>query len=351
MASSVDVVIPCYNYARFLSRCVESVLQQQGVDVRVLIIDDASSDDTPEASARLAADPRVEYRRHERNRGHIATYNEGLLEWASADYSVLLSADDALTAGALARAVRVMNANREVSMVFGFALIVGSDAQLDGSTETGSDDARVLTGAEFIQHCCAYANPVPAPTAIVRTRVQHEVGGYRAHLPHSGDMEMWMRFASKGSVGVLRSVQAYYRWHGGNMGANYYDAELGDLREQLDACRECLEHSDNPNIDSGAMQDLLRKRIGEQAFWIASKAFDLGDVDRSGKCLAFAAEHFPGIRATKMWQRFRMKQVLGHGVWKRLRPIVKGARGRSTAIQPVVAGHFRVGERMGWWPG
>jgi len=47
MVSSVDVVIPCYNYARFLSRCVDSVLQQQGVDVRVLIIDDASSDDTP----------------------------------------------------------------------------------------------------------------------------------------------------------------------------------------------------------------------------------------------------------------------------------------------------------------
>lgn len=349
--SSVDAVIPCYNYARFLSRSVDSVLQQQGVDVRVLIIDDASSDNTPETAARLASDPRVEYRRHERNRGHIATYNEGLLHWASADYSVLLSADDALTPGALARAVRVMNANREVSMVFGFALIFDNDAQLDGSTDLGSDDARIITGADFIRHCCAFANPVPTPTAIVRTRLQHEVGGYRAHLPHSGDMEMWMRLAGAGSVGVLRSVQAYYRWHGGNMGVNYYDSQLGDLQEQLEACRECFEHIDNAKIDSAAMKDLVCKRIGEQAFWMASNAFDLGDLGRSGECLAFAAEHFPGIRATKMWRRFRMKRVLGHVLWKRLKPILERARGRSAAIKPVRASHFRVGELMGWWPG
>lgn len=349
--NSVDVVIPCYNYARFLSRCVSSVLQQQGVDVRVLIIDDASSDDTPEASARVAADPRVEFRRHERNRGHIATYNEGLLDWASADYCVLLSADDALAPGALARAVRVMDGNPEVSMIFGFALVFDDDAQLDGSTKLGLDDVRIITGPDFIRHCCAFANPVPTPTAIVRTRLQHQVGGYRAHLPHSGDMEMWMRLAGRGSVGVLRSVQAYYRWHGGNMGANYYDSQLGDLQEQLDACREFLENVDNAKIDSAAMQDLVRKRISEQAFWMASHAFDLGDLGRSGECLAFAAEHFPGIRTTKMWQRFRMKQALGHGLWKRLRPILERARGRPAAIKPVRASHFRVGELMGWWPG
>ena len=53
----------------------------QPVDVRVLIIDDASTDDTPEVAAALAAeDARVEFRRHAVNRGHIATYNEGL-EW------------------------------------------------------------------------------------------------------------------------------------------------------------------------------------------------------------------------------------------------------------------------------
>ena len=53
---SVDVIVPCYNYGRFLRECVESVLDQDGVDVRVLIIDDASADDTPDVGRALAAD-------------------------------------------------------------------------------------------------------------------------------------------------------------------------------------------------------------------------------------------------------------------------------------------------------
>src|SRR5580765_4204220 len=94
--SRVDVIIPCYKYARYLAACVDSVVSQDGVDVRALVIDDASPDDTPSVAARLTAqDPRVEYRRHTANRGHIATYNEGL-EWASGDYVLLLSADDLL---------------------------------------------------------------------------------------------------------------------------------------------------------------------------------------------------------------------------------------------------------------
>src|SRR6185437_3108423 len=99
------VVIPCYNYGRYLRECVHSVLSQAGADVRVLILDDCSRDATPEIGAALAAeDSRVEYRRHAVNRGHIATYNEGLIGWAAAEYCMLLSADDLLTPSALSRA-------------------------------------------------------------------------------------------------------------------------------------------------------------------------------------------------------------------------------------------------------
>ncbi|MGO7624616.1 glycosyltransferase family 2 protein, partial [Rhizobium ruizarguesonis] len=52
---SVDVVIPCYKYAHFLEECVGSVLSQAGVDVRVLILDDCSPDNTPEVGMALAS--------------------------------------------------------------------------------------------------------------------------------------------------------------------------------------------------------------------------------------------------------------------------------------------------------
>jgi len=84
--ASVDVVVPCYNYGRYLKRCVESLLAKENLDVRVLIIDDCSTDDSAQVGAALAsADRRVQFRRHDKNLGHIATYNEGLLGWAEAE--------------------------------------------------------------------------------------------------------------------------------------------------------------------------------------------------------------------------------------------------------------------------
>ena len=68
--TSFSVVIPCYNYARYLEACVESVLSQ-GVKVQVIVIDDCSSDETPAVGAALAMDPRVTFLRHEVNQGHI----------------------------------------------------------------------------------------------------------------------------------------------------------------------------------------------------------------------------------------------------------------------------------------
>src|SRR4029079_17735868 len=98
----VSVVIPCYRYGHFLPECVRSVLDQDGVDVDVTVIDDASPDDSAEAGRRLAAeDARVRTIVHATNQGHILTYNEGLAA-AGGEYVVLLSADDLLAPGALA---------------------------------------------------------------------------------------------------------------------------------------------------------------------------------------------------------------------------------------------------------
>ena len=192
-----------------MNKCVESIINQHDLDVRVLIIDDASTDETPETGRALAElDPRVYYRRHDENKGHIATYNEGLLGWASAEYSLLLSADDALAPGALRRAVQLMNRHSDLGMTYGMALIITDDTGPMLPAETASDQYQIVSGSRFLQFCCANCyNPVPTPTAVVRTELQHSLGGYRSDFPHTGDVEMWMRFATRGMVGVLRAVQ------------------------------------------------------------------------------------------------------------------------------------------------
>lgn len=351
--SRVDVVVPCYNYARYLECCVESVLSQSGVDVRVLIIDDSSPDETPRVGQRLAAlDPRVEYRRHDINRGHIATYNEGLLEWASAEYCLLLSADDALAPGSLKRATDLMDANPDIVMAYGMALIV-DDGELPGihPADQGREH-RILSGGEFLARCCSYGNPVPTPTAVARTAVQKAIGGYRPFLPHSGDMEMWMRFAAHGSIGVVNSIQAFYRQHGANMGEKAYSQQLSDWREVVQAREEFFAKWGERFPDAGKWMEAGRERICESAFSAACAAFDRGDTEKALICLRYAEEIYPPLRGSNKWLRLQAKLVMGNSFWRKIRP------GLDFMRRKFKTGEYAANYRMdppqklnGWWPG
>src|SRR3954454_12361504 len=118
--SRVSVVIPLHNYGHFLPECVASVLAQEGVDVDVLIIDDASTDDSLSVASEIAAgDDRVRVVASERNGGMVATITRGLWE-VDGEYLVKLDADDLLTPGALARATALLQAHPSVGFVYGF---------------------------------------------------------------------------------------------------------------------------------------------------------------------------------------------------------------------------------------
>src|SRR5262249_41209279 len=152
------------------------------VDVRVLIIDDASPDNTPEVAAELAAqDRRVEYRRHAVNQGHIATYNEGLI-WADGDYTVLLSADDMLTPGSLLRATRLMDTHPDVGFVYGGVLKFITDQPLPQPHKVSRECRwKIQAGLDWLEARCKAANNIIfSPEVVVRTRLQHKLGEYRA---------------------------------------------------------------------------------------------------------------------------------------------------------------------------
>jgi len=95
----------------------DAVVRQTLRDFEFLIIDDASVDGSADVAGSLAAeDSRIQVIRHRTNRGHIATYNEGLGQ-AEGTYCVLLSADDLLTPGSLGRATAVRGSRHDASGV------------------------------------------------------------------------------------------------------------------------------------------------------------------------------------------------------------------------------------------
>ena len=325
--SSVDVIVPCYRYGHFLRECVESVLAQSGPSVRILIIDDASPDNTADVASDLAReDSRVNFSRHTCNKGHIDTYNEGI-EWASADYILILSADDNLLPGALSRAATLMDAHLEVGFTFGKAIALddgGAARQTIGITVT--EDSHILTGLEFMELSGA-RNIVPTATAVVRTQLQKRVGGYRHELPHSGDMEMWLRLAAHASVGILGSAQAVYRRHADNMSRAYWkEGSLPDL-QQGKAALDCFFQTCSSALPNAQqLQRRLFWLLGCDAVARASGAFNEGKIEVSERLSQFALHICPEINRSLPWTKLAYKRRLGPRTWSALRPVVTGIR-------------------------
>lgn len=305
---TVDVVIPCYNYAHFLPACVHSVLDQPGVDVRVLVIDDTSSDSTPEVMAELmAADKRVEGYRHKINKGHIATYNEGLLDWASADYTVLLSADDLLAPGALQRAAEVFEQNPEVGMVYGRVVYYRDHNALPKVTQLPTS-SKVWRGEEWIENRFRSSrNVISSPEVVVRTKIQQKVGGYRADLPHAGDLEMWLRIAAVSDIGYVSGKPgAYYRVHENSMMRTTFKSVFADLEQRRDVFDLVLEQ--NPRLPA-RLKTLAHKAIASDALWRAVRLHDRDQLDGTeSELVDFARETYPRLEELPEYKALLRRQ-------------------------------------------
>ena len=335
--SSVSVVIPCYRYGHFLEQSVGSALTgQDGVDVKVLIIDDASPDDSAEAAKRIAkADSRVEVLVHERNMGHLKTYNQGLLEWADGDYTVLLSADDRLVPGALVRAAALLDAHPEVGFVYGHPLRFETDAPLPPA-RTESKGWSVWPGKWWLErrfkagHGC-----ITSPEVVVRTDLQRKLGGYDPRLPHSGDIEMWMRFAAHADVGYLKGVdQAFYRVHGASMSKTDFSGQLDDLRQRKAAYTVALEKSEDTLTadERQRLADTVHRKLARQSLWRAARAYDRGRTAQVpvDELVAFADECWPAYRALPEFRGLSVRRRIGPSAMPYLQPLVLSAYAHKT---------------------
>jgi len=323
--SRVDVVIPCYNYGRFLAECVSSALDDQsGVDVRVLIIDDASSDDSAEIAQKLAAaDGRVEVRVHEVNQGHIATFNEGLINWADGDYCVLISPDDRLTPGALRRAADLMDAHPEVGFVYGNVVEFRSTEE-PRLAKTESRGQTIWPGHWWLERRFREAEGcIFSPEVVARTSLQHRVGGYNPDLYHTSDVEMWLRLAAYADVAYIRADQAFYRRHDNNMSLELRNrlVSLTQLRAAFEgALRQCGDVLPN----AAELSDAVHRKLAWEALWWAARAYDRRRTDRVpvDGLVVFAFDCWPGAARLSTYHSLQLRRLIGPTIMPYLQPLI-----------------------------
>ena len=314
-AARVSVVVPSHNYGRFLRAAVTSVLDQHGVDVDVLIIDDASTDETPNVAAELAeADPRVTFVRHETNAGHIATFNEGLAA-AGGEYVVKLDADDLLTPGALERAAALLDACPSVGFAYGHPIHFTGEGAPPAQYRQAPSAWEIWSGPSWVaERCRRGVNCVSNPEVVVRRSLLDDVGLLDARLPHTFDLEMWLRLASVADVGWIAGAdQAFYRIHGASFQRTIHAGILTDLRGRRDAFAAFFEGLGGNLPAAVELDAAARRSMAADALDRVCRAYDRGRTAEVpvDDLVAFALQVWPEAADLPGWRALSRRRRIG----------------------------------------
>jgi glycosyltransferase involved in cell wall biosynthesis len=199
----VSIVVPSYNHAGYLREAIDSILAQDYPAIELIVIDDGSTDGSPEILRGYGSRFHWEL---QPNQGQVATLNRGWL-MSRGEILAYLSADDVLLPGAVSRSVRILHDNPDAALVYcDFHLIDPHSAVVRRVRAPEFDYRRMVVELE-----CP-----PGPGAFFRRGAFEKAGTWNADFRQMLDYEYWLRLGLHGRFVRIPEVLAGYRVHPGS---------------------------------------------------------------------------------------------------------------------------------------
>lgn len=200
----VSIILPVYNGERFLDEALRSCLDQTLSDWEMIVVDDASTDDSAKIISRYCVlDARIKSVRHERNRKLPAALNTGFGQ-ATGNYLTWLSDDNRFWPEALAEMASFLNNNPDIGVVYSDYRRIDLDGRMLREKQVKDPDKLVfgnVVGASFLY----------------RRQVHQEVGDFDESKFLVEDYDFWLRCSKKFRLAPLHVVLYDYRMHSGSL--------------------------------------------------------------------------------------------------------------------------------------
>jgi glycosyltransferase involved in cell wall biosynthesis len=227
-SSLISVIIPCFNQARFLPEAVESVRRQTYAPTEIVVVDDGSTDATPDVARGLAG---VRFKR-QRNQGPAAARNTGIRE-STGGYLLFLDADDRLLPHALEVGMRHLAARPECAFVSGHCRYIDEDGSPGQTPEQPLVEENHYLALLYRNYIWA------GSTALHRREPLEAVGAYRPSKVFRGaeDYDLYLRIAGRFPVSCHGEVVSEYRQYS-RLGASVSNDPGTMLRATLTALRD-----------------------------------------------------------------------------------------------------------------
>jgi glycosyltransferase involved in cell wall biosynthesis len=227
----VTIIVPVLDGEAYLRESLDSILGQTHRPLEVIVMDDGSTDGT--AAIVASYGDLVECVRQPSTRGIYANANDGIGR-ARGELVGIFHADDVYLPELVEREVDWLLAHPEAGAVFCSDIFVGADGGEIGRLELPAPlrGSRPLGYSEVLNALLTYKNVfLRCPTALVRTSVYRELGGYdQEQFKNTSDLEMWLRIARSYSIGVLEEHLLLYRRGHGSSSERYHQRRTAPNR-------------------------------------------------------------------------------------------------------------------------
>lgn len=215
----VSVIIPAYNCARYLPAAIESVLQQTYPAIEIVVVDDGSTDETPEVLLRY---PRVMAIRQS-NGGLSHARNQGIRR-CRGEFVALLDGDDIWPETKLSDQVAFMQKHPEIGVLFGDARRFADNGWTEPTLFTRYSLDAAFFGSDYLVvdpvKKLLPMNFIPVGTALVRKRCLFEAGLFDENFRRVEDWDIWFRIALQAQFAYSRKVWKLKRSHDSNLSNN-----------------------------------------------------------------------------------------------------------------------------------
>lgn len=260
----VSVLMPAYNASRYVAEAVDSILAQTFADFEFLIVDDGSTDDTPQILKDYAArDGRIRVFTQP-NGGVGAALNRGLSE-ARGEFIARMDADDVSLPHRLQREIDFLRGRPDCVLVGSRVLLIDADGEplfeMPGIPLEHEQIDRLLMRADWA---------IVHPSTVMRREAVLRVGGYRADLVPVEDHDLFLRLAEIGRLANLPDVLLYYRKHPMNSVRVLADRRVGALSTVMNTAwerRGITDRTGYPTILPDADRDDPRRELKQKRNW------------------------------------------------------------------------------------
>jgi len=198
MNQLVSIIIPSYNNADTIIETLQSVEKQTHLNTEVIIVDDGSSDDLKTIISEYQnVTPLTISYHYQDNAGPSVARNKGA-QLAKGTFLLFLDADDLIHESYIEKAVKVLNENQTINIVYADAAFFGA--------EVGKWDLADYNLQDFLKY-----NSIPI-FAVIKNDVFHKVGGFDEKLTFTEDWELWIRIIKIfGGVYKINETMYFYR--------------------------------------------------------------------------------------------------------------------------------------------